>query len=100
MGVVVTRLFPRDIITITARVSGVPVDVLTGPSKRAEHVDARHAAMMALRRRFGLSTLRIGRMFKRDHGTVAAALRKADHPFIAPILADIEAHIAAMEAGQ
>lgn len=49
---------------------------LLGRSRKKAFVLARHKAMFEVRKQLGFSTLRIGRIFDRDHTTVVHALKK------------------------
>lgn len=63
------------IITACAAEFGTAVEEVMGAGRRAEAIEARHAAMAIGRRLLGYSLPRIGRVMRRDHTTVLAAIR-------------------------
>ncbi len=77
----------------------VDVELMTGPRKFPELVEARCACALVMRRRFGWSTTRIGRALgDRDHTTIGHALREGARresadPDFAARLARIEAEM-------
>ena len=67
------------IITETSRYFGIDEEVIKGPSRSREAVNARQAAMYLVRRMTNLSTPDIGREFgKRDHTTVLHSLEQIE----------------------
>ena len=67
------------IITETSRYFGIDEEVIKGPSRSREVVNARQAAMYLVRRMTNLSTPDIGREFgKRDHTTVIHSLEQIE----------------------
>ena len=69
----------NDLIETACAVFDLPRAVLTGPSRAQHIVEARQAAMLALRRRTSLSLLEIGRLFGgRDHTTVLYSIAQAE----------------------
>ncbi len=63
------------IITACAAEFGQPIEEVLGEGRRAEAIEARHAAMALGRRLLGYSLPRIGRVMRRDHTTVLSAIR-------------------------
>lgn len=66
----------RLIIAAWAAVAGVEVEDLTGPSRKAPIVWARHCAMWMVRSQTSLSFAAIGGLFNRDHSTVVYAFAR------------------------
>lgn len=67
------------IITEVARYFGLEEDIIKGPSRAREAVNARQAAMFLVRRMTNLSTPEIGREFgDRDHTTVLHSLEQIE----------------------
>ena len=67
------------IITEVARYFGMEEDIIKGPSRAREAVNARQAAMYLVRRMTNLSTPDIGREFGgRDHTTVLHSLEQIE----------------------
>jgi chromosomal replication initiator protein len=66
----------EQIITITAKFSGVTTDQILGYSREREIVTSRHVAMYLVRKHCGHSLCRVGRIFNRDHATVIHAERR------------------------
>lgn len=67
-----------DILGHVARIFAVERTALTGRSRSASVVAARHAAMLVLRERYGLSLAVIGALLgNRDHTTVRYGLEVA-----------------------
>ena len=67
------------IITETSRYFGIDEEVIKGPSRSREAVNARQAAMYLVRRMTNLPTPDIGREFgKRDHTTVLHSLEQIE----------------------
>lgn len=65
----IPRVTVRDILRAAEKASGVPVEVLIGPSRRFNLMPVRAAcARMAVRRGFSLS--QVGRVMCRDHTTI------------------------------
>ena len=77
------------IITETSRYFGIDEEVIKGPSRSREAVNARQAAMYLVRRMTNLSTPDIGREFgKRDHTTVLHSLEQIEKKMkSAPVVA-------------
>ncbi len=84
------------ILKRAAEMHKLPVAELIGPCRSRYYVEARFAAMAALRNR-GMSTTRIGRLLgNRDHSSVIhgckrAAQMAAAEPGYADIIAELEA---------
>lgn len=55
---------------------GIQIKDLTGTSRKAHKVEARHIAMSILLRHTKLGCVRVGKMFNRDHSTVLYAYDK------------------------
>ena len=64
----------RQVLVQVADITGVPVDLICGPSRKAQIVRARHMFCLVADRA-GFSLADIGRAIDRDHGTVAHAIR-------------------------
>ena len=76
------RLTPvvcRALLRLTVAAEfGVRVDLMVGPRRFGELVEARCAFALIARRRFGASTARIGaELGARDHSTIVHALQRA-----------------------
>jgi chromosomal replication initiator protein len=90
------RVRPTRVISKTAQYYEYKVGELTGKSRRAPLVKARHTAMYLLYSEFGVPYEQVGRMFGgRDHTTVMHAVRKVSgslrtDPGIAKIITDIK----------
>ena len=90
------RVRPTRVISKTAQYYEYKVNELTGKSRRAPLVKARHTAMYLLYSEFGVPYERVGEMFGgRDHTTVMHAVRKVGgelrtDPAIAKIITDIK----------
>ncbi len=90
------RIRPSSVITKTAQYFAFKPTELTGDSRKAPLVEARHTAMYLLYKDLNLPYEQIGRLFSgRDHTTVIHAVEKIEgklksDPGIAKIIADIK----------
>ena len=75
-------------IRCVSEATGITVAQITGESRRAAIVKARHAAMYLAHRQFGKSSTQIGIAFGgRDHTTVIAAVRNVEaRPHLYPLI--------------
>ncbi len=64
------------ISTVLERKCEVPADTLTSRCKRRDLTDARMASYKILRDTFGLSYVKIGGMFRRNHATIISGVNK------------------------
>jgi chromosomal replication initiator protein len=69
---------PDLILEETAQYFGLTRDDLTSKNRSRPLTTARHVAMYLLRDQTGLSLLRIGERFERDHTTVMHGIRKVE----------------------
>lgn len=73
----VNRMTPLRIINAVCMIYDVTYDQLRAPTRGKEEIaDARHMAMYILRRHGNMSLNQVGKIFKRDHSTVAHACRR------------------------
>lgn len=66
---------PHDLVVAFAKIKQVGLKELRGPSRRRPLVFYRQECMAMLRKKTGLSTTDIGRIFNRDHTTVLHSLQ-------------------------
>lgn len=71
-----TRYTGREIIARVAKLHDLTAEDITGPSRLAEHCEARFHVTRELRAS-GRSVSAIGRMLNRDHTTIVHGLRRA-----------------------
>ena len=74
----VTEIPASTILEETARYFGVPVDELSGKSRARPIATARHVAMYLVRENTGMSLIKIGELFDRDHSTALHGINKID----------------------
>lgn len=67
---------PKAIIKLTSLKHGVAEREMFGPTRVKGVVAARHEAMTLIYGHCGISSIRVGRRFHRDHTTVLYAVRK------------------------
>lgn len=80
----IKKVTPQRVVSLVAKSNGFRVSELTGNSRKAPLVKARHLAMYLLRNDLELPLMRIGEMFgNRDHTTVMHATDKMERQFLA-----------------
>lgn len=71
------KLSAKVIVADIAKRHDVPIELVFGHCRNKRIVDARHEAVIAVRKAFPLWSLpQMGRFFNRDHTTILHALRK------------------------
>ena len=70
------REFIRSILDQVCEVFEIPVQTLLSRDRTPEVASARQAAMYLVRTYTDLSSVEIGRLFRRDHSTVLAGVRR------------------------
>lgn len=66
----------RQIIRQVAKAWQIPTDLILNGGREAEVAQARQAAMVIIRDQLPLSFSQIGKIFRRDHGTVMHACKR------------------------
>lgn len=74
----IPRTLGQKIIVIAADIVGVDPKDIVGPSRRQQHIQARHAVIWVLVMWCGYSTPQTGRVVNRDHSSVLHAISKTD----------------------
>lgn len=69
------KLTADEILKIVSIESDIPIPMLKAKGRQRHLADARFLAMYFINEIVGLSSIRIGRFFNRDHTTVLHALR-------------------------
>jgi len=73
------KVSKAEVIVLAAAVElGVSASAMLGKGRTRTVVRARDLAMLRIREELGLSYMEIGSLFKRDHSTVMAAVRRAE----------------------
>lgn len=70
-------MFPQDIIRHVAAIHGLNERDLVGRSQANDVVAARNEAIVTIKEMHGWSSVKIGKLFHRDHTTILSVLWKA-----------------------
>lgn len=71
-------IFVRDIQAATARHYGIPVAMLSAPTRERQYAHPRQVAMALSRRLTDHSWNTIARIFQRDHSTIVTGAQAAE----------------------
>jgi len=69
---------PIEIVRQISVASTYDVEVLLGNRRYGDLPDARHVAMYIIKKRCGISLVKIAEMFNTDHSTVLKGIRKVN----------------------
>jgi hypothetical protein len=58
------------LLVLLSRYFGLPVDTIIGPVRLADYIRVRHICFYVFRKAKPWSTLRIGRVFRKDHSSI------------------------------